>query len=105
MKEIATWGERSKFNYSGSVSEGTKIVFKSGVVLKFSKEEYGKLLSYFGGKFVNIGTSRTNPPEGSLGRWIELNMNKMGTTSFIGSILLNEGYAIKTKNKAEIKFL
>jgi hypothetical protein len=29
----------------------------------------------------------------------------MGTTSFIGAILLEEGYAIKTKNRAEIKFI
>ena len=33
--------------YDGSVSEGTKIVFKSGVILKFSKEEYEKILSFF----------------------------------------------------------
>jgi len=105
MKEIPTWGERSKFNYSGSVTEGTKIVFKNGVVLEFSKEKYEKLLSFFSGKNVNIGTSRTDPPEGSLGKWIELNMRKMGTTSFIGAIMLSEGYAIKTKNRAEIKFI
>jgi hypothetical protein len=104
MKEISTWGEKSKFSYSGSVKEGTKIVFRSGVVLKFSIEEYRKILNFFSGKIVNIGTSRTNPPNGSLGRWIELNLGKMGTTSFIGAILLNEGYAIKTKNRAEIKF-
>ena len=105
MKEISTWGGKSKFTYDGSVSEGTKIVFKSGVVLKFSKEEYEKILNFFIGKAVNIGTSRTNPPEGSLGRWIEINLSKTGTTSFIGAILLEEGYAIKTKNRAEIKFL
>ncbi len=28
----------------------------------------------------------------------------MGTTYFIGAILLEEGYAVKTKNIAEIKF-
>jgi hypothetical protein len=105
LKEIPTWGEKSKFAYSGSINGGTKIVFKSGVVLKFSKEEYKKLLGYFSGKTVNIGTSRTSPSQGSLGKWIEENMGKTGTTSFIGAILLKEKYAVKTKKRAEIKFL
>ena len=105
MKEIKTWGERSKFNYSGSVKAGTKIVFKSGVYINFSSEEYERLLNYFSDKTVNIGTSRTEPPDGSLGHWIDQNFNKKGTTSFIGAILVNEGYAKKTINRAEIKFI
>jgi len=104
MKELETWGGRSKFKYSGSVEKGTNIVFKSGTFLYFSSNEYKGLLNYFSGKTVNIGTSRTEPPSGSLGYWIEINFNKMGSTSFISSILINEGYAERTKNKTEIKF-
>lgn len=104
MKKLETWGGRSSFTYEGSVKDGTKIVFKSGVVLKISTEEYKKILNYFKGKTVNIGTSRTVPPEGSLGKWIELNLSKTGTTSYIGSILINEGYASRVLDKVKIRF-
>jgi hypothetical protein len=38
-------------------------------------------------------------------QWIDKNFNKKGTTSYIGAVLLEEGFAERINNKAEIKFI
>jgi hypothetical protein len=41
------------------------------------------------------GTSRDKPPDGSLGLWLQTHVTKVATASYIGAILINEGYAVK----------
>lgn len=51
------------------------------------------LLNHFRGRRVKIGTSRNNRPAVSIGSWLHLNGIKTAIASYIGPILLHEGYA------------
>lgn len=68
-KKLLTWAGRSKFEYSGSVKSGTDIYF--GKAFRYhefiSTKKYQMLLDFFIARTVSIGTSRTNPPNGSVG--------------------------------------
>jgi hypothetical protein len=51
------------------------------------------LLGHFGGCTVDIGTSRDNPTEGSVGEWLQTHVCKTAIASYVGAILVEEGYA------------
>jgi ribosomal protein S27AE len=95
--KLETWGGRSSFKYSGSVETGTEIIFGKGWKAKISAEEYIALRRHFMGRIVNIGTSRTEPPEGSLGKWLQANVKREAIACYIGPILIIEGYAKRIK--------
>ena len=97
-----TWAGRSKFSYSGSVKEGTEIIYGKGYAVKVSSEQYAKLLDFFAGNVVDIGTSRDNAPRGSLGAWLQANVTKTAIASYVGPILIHEGFGEKV-GKSEIK--
>ena len=105
MKELKTWAGRSSFKYDGSVAKGTNILYGSNFkfTTEISSDQYEKLFDNFRGKTVSIGTSRTSPPIGSLGEWLQQNVNRTALASYIGAILVSERYAIK--NGDEIKIL
>jgi hypothetical protein len=103
MVELLTWAGRSRFSYTGSVKTGIQIRFGQGYNVNISPEEFSKMLTHFEGLTVNIGTSRTDPPKGSLGEWFKLNTGKPAVTSYVGPILIREGYAEKV-GKVEIRF-
>jgi hypothetical protein len=94
-KQLQTWSGRKNFQYEGSVSTGTE--FFCGKDFRhrysFTADEYRRILDRFSGHAVCIGTSRTAPPNNSLGQWIKDNFSKTGVTSYIGPILIREGYA------------
>lgn len=92
---IPTWGRRSSFSYAGSVATGTRITFGRGFVINVTAAQYRRLLSHFNGRRVPCGTSRTEPPRGSLGRWLMENVTKTAIASYVGRILVHEGYARK----------
>ena len=104
MTHLHTWAKRSTFSYEGSVKTGTKITFGKGFSVKVNAEDYSSLLSHFRGQVVNIGTSRTTPPSGSVGEWFLCNVMKTNMASYIGPILINEGYAEKISGP-DIHFL
>ena len=95
MKKIETWGGRSNFSYLGSVTSGTRIVYGSGYYVDVSKQHYSALLKHFNGMRVPCGTSRTSPPVGSLGMWLQDHVTKTAIASYVGAILIEEGYAQK----------
>lgn len=95
MKKLKTWAGRSSFSYTESIKSGTKIYYGKNNQIRISARDYRKLLDYFEGKTVNIGTSRTNPPAGSIGGWLQENVTPVAIASYVGSILINEGYAEK----------
>jgi hypothetical protein len=103
LKKLATWGMKSNFYYEGSVKEGTNITFGQSNKIFISPQEYEELLSHFKGKEVNVGTSRTTPPEGSLGEWLQENVTKVALASYIGAILIHEGYGIKNNSRIMFK--
>ena len=104
MVKMETWAGRSEFEYSGSVEEGTKIIYGSGFSQWISANQYQKLLDNFRGKTVNIGTSRTDPPMDSVGEWLINNVTKTAMASYVGRILIGEGYAQKGTGRAMITF-
>jgi len=95
-KELKTWGGGSTFSYKGNVATGTEIAFgKTNAVVKITKEQFEQLLTAFRGKSVKAGTSRDMAPAGSLGHWLQQNISRSATASYVGAILVDEGYAQK----------
>ena len=94
-KEFSTWAERSTFSYDGSVEIGTRIYFGESGEVEISKQQYKSLLEEFTGMEVNIGTSRDKASEESLGYWLQHNVTPTAIASYVGRILIVEGYAEK----------
>jgi len=103
MPELLTWGGRSRFSYTGSVCDGTNITYGSGFTIFISADHYQRLLNHFKGRRVPCGTSRTNPPRGSLGEWLMTNITRTAIASYVGAILVHEGYATKVGSDIEFK--
>ena len=104
MLGLPTWAKKSRFQYTGTVQTGTTITYGKGFRVKISGSDYSRLISFFSGSTVEIGTSRTNPPNGSLGKWLQSNVTKTAIASYVGPILINEGYAEKVgESKIRIK--
>ena len=93
VKELVTWGGRSSFEYDGSVASGTRIHFGENGRQLVTGEQYIASLAHFRGCTVNIGTSRDNPPEDSIGAWLQEHVTKTAIASYVGAILVAEGYA------------
>ena len=103
MKSLKTWGGRNEFEYDGSIMEGTTIYYGSSFKIPISSEKYSQLLNHFRGKSVNIGTSRTDAPVGSVGEWLQDNITRTAIASYVGAILIHEGFAIKNGSTIEFK--
>ena len=88
-----TWGGRSSFEYSGSVETGTEIIFGQGWKARVSAQDYLALRHHFMGRIVPAGTSRTDPPPGSLGAWLQANVTRSAIAVYVAQILVQEGYA------------
>ena len=106
-KILRTWrqGEET-FSYESSVEEGTKIHYGEfyRYAANISKADYARLLSKFPAGEYAVGTSKDDPPAGSVGRWMKDNVTKTGLMSYVGAILLEECYTSKPK-AGRIKFL
>lgn len=105
-RTLPTWADRSKFTYSGSVAAGTEILYgKKRNRKMITAAQYHALLSHFRGATVGIGTSRTNPTPGSVGEWLQAHVTKTAVASYVGPILLEEGYAERVSGAtSEIRF-
>ena len=95
MQILKTWASRSEFKYTGSVKVGTEIFYGKGFKyrVKVTSDHYSVLIEQFSGNTVDIGTSRDNPPIGSLGVWLQNNITRTAIASYLGPILIREGYA------------
>ena len=103
MPKLLTWGGRSTFSYAGSVRVGTNITYGSGFTIFISSNDYQRLLDHFKGRRVPCGTSRTNPPRGSLGEWLMGNVTRTAIASYVGAILVHEDFANKVGSDIEFK--
>lgn len=93
-KILRTFGKGKRFTYTGCVAVGTTIRYgTSESEIRVSREDYAALLSHFGGSTVKLGTSRTRPPSGSVGAWLQENLSPTAIASYVGPILVAEGYA------------
>ena len=87
-----TWAGKTEFNYSGSVTEGTTIPLYGAQRVLISSSNYESLLEHFRGCTVDLGTS-FNPPGGSIGEWLRSNVTRTKIASYVGAILIAEGFA------------
>ncbi|MEJ2610605.1 MAG: hypothetical protein P8179_11080 [Candidatus Thiodiazotropha sp.] len=92
---IPTWGGNSTFDYNGCIITGTEIIFGNNNQHTITAEEWNMLRHQFIGRVVEIGTSRDNPPSGSMGEWFLQNIHKQALMSYVGVILIREYYAVK----------
>lgn len=102
MKTIKTWSNRNTyFEYEGSIETGTKIYYGANFAFKsiVSKEHYQVLINEFEGKTILMGANQAAPQSGSVGDWLRLNVRGPGIGSYVGAILVNEGYAKRNGSK------
>jgi hypothetical protein len=104
MQILRTWGRRSEFGYSGSVATGTEIHYGKDSHRLISRDQYAALLARFQGRKVDIGASRGHPPAGSLGAWLQQNVTRSAIATYVGPILLHEGYAERGVERSQIVF-
>jgi hypothetical protein len=105
LRRLNTWAGRSTFIYDGSVKVGTIIKYGQGYKYKINitETQYKALINHFKGQTVQAETSRTNPPRGSVGKWLQENVTKTAISSYVCPILIAEGYA-KRVSSTEIRF-
>jgi hypothetical protein len=104
IKTLNTWGGKSGFEYIGSVKDGTTIKYgaKYKYKINVTMEQYAALINHFIGQTVQAGTSRTDPPRGSVGDWLQEHVTPTAISSYVCAILIEEGYAERVGK--EIKF-
>ncbi len=101
FKTLSTWDCHSRFCYAGSVKEGTLILYGAGFSKEVSASVYRRMLAHFAGRTVCCETSRDVPQPNSLGMWLAENVSNATIASFVGAILVSEGYAKKRCNEIE----
>ena len=102
--EIPTWGGKASFKYNGSVAEGTEIRFGKSSKAKVSRAQYSRLMKEFKGKSINVASSfSSTPKEGTLEEWLKKNVTKVSISTYVASILKNEGYAVRN-SQGQIDF-
>ena len=93
MTELTTWEGRSKFSYEGSLTEGVTIYYGAGHKQRILAGQWANLLEAFSGQTVKVGTSRNQPPRGSLGEWLKSVVTKTAISSYVAPILVHQGVA------------
>ena len=101
---IDTWDGGSTFDYDGCVLIGTKIRYGDSRAIKVTAEQYLALRTAFLGQVLPVGTSRTNTPPVSLGKWLQDNVTKTAIASYVAPILIREGYAVR-ENDTSIRIV
>lgn len=91
----ATWGGRSSFNYTGSVTTGTDITYGNGRIARVTAKQYADLRKHFLNRSVPAGLSRTASPTNSLGAWLQANVTQTAIATYVARILELEGYAVR----------
>ncbi|MFC0476148.1 hypothetical protein ACFFHF_12985 [Robertmurraya beringensis] len=107
VNDVVTLQRMKRFKYKGSVDTGITLYFGHDFDREktIHKEHLDQLLKEFKGRKVLIGTSRTNPQDGSLGEWLRANVTRTALASYIAPILIKEGYAYQEdESKMEITF-
>ena len=94
MTILKTRARDAPFSYEKTADGDVHIEYGRGRKVPVSAQDFQRLIGHFRGKQVPLGTSRTNPPPGSIGEWLQENVTGTAIASYIGPILVHEGYAI-----------
>jgi hypothetical protein len=104
-KIMRTWAGAKEFKCLGSVRGGLQIHCGEGYSRSYAitAAELLQALTVFSGQEVKIGTHRTAPPDGSIGDWLRRKFRKGGIMSYLGPVLIEEGYAERGSEKDLIR--
>ena len=101
--ELKTKARKAKFFYEPTADGGFWIRYGRGHECIVSGPDARRLVHHFRGREVALGTSRDNPPPGSVGAWLQQEVTPVAIASYVGPILVREGYAEWVdKSKAEL---
>jgi hypothetical protein len=93
---MGTWGGNSTFQFRPDAAQGFYIRFGSTPqTVHVSRHVIEQIQRDFGGRLVPVGTSRTDPPGGSLGEWLQANLTRTATASYVGALLVHLNLAEK----------
>lgn len=102
--ELAAIGGEETFFYAGSVEIGTSILYGYKKEATIHKNKYEEMLGYFTGRIIKLGTGEGFcKDEDSLDGWLKRNFAKDDIAHYVGSILINEGYAILRDDSKEME--
>jgi len=106
QRRMPTWAGKSEFECDGAVGEDITFYYGKNFshTLKISACDVTKLLTAYAGMEASIGTSRTDPPAGSVGAWLKLNVIETAIASYLGPILIADGYATRGSGSDRIRF-
>jgi len=109
-KEVITLQTKAKgaqFSYERTPDGRIRLEYGKNNQSTIVAEDYERLIETFRGRTVPLGTSRDNPPPGSVGEWLQENVTKTAIASYIGPILVYEGHAVWVDNarRLTVRFL
>ncbi len=94
MKQLKTRTRGITFSYERTPDGPIQITFGRGNTVTITADDYLHLINHFRGQVVALGTSRDNPPHGSVGKWVQENVTRTAIASYLGPILVHEGHAV-----------
>ena len=96
-KVVRTFGGGADFRYRGTTDTGTVIRYsKDELELVLTQADYLRIWERFRGREVKVGTSQS-PPQDSLGAFLIREITHVGAASYVGRLLLEDGYAWKPR--------
>jgi hypothetical protein len=94
MVELRTRSKGITFGYETTADGSIHIEFGRGNRATLKATDYTRVIDHFQGQTVALGTSRDNPPPGSVGKWLQENVTRTAIASYLGPILVHEGQAV-----------
>jgi hypothetical protein len=104
MTVLRTKARGVQFSYEKAADGDVRIEYGDDGKATVSAVDWRRLILHFRGHSVPLGTSRTNPPPGSVGEWLQRNVTRTAIASYIGPILVHEGHA-KWVDNSTLEFL
>ena len=96
-KVVRTFGGGAEFRCRGTTDTGTVIRYgKDELELVVTQADYSKIWERFRGRDVKVGTSQS-PPQDSLGAFLISEITHVGAASYVGQLLVEDGYAWKPR--------
>jgi len=104
---LQTKAKGAQFSYERTPDGRIRLEYGKNNQSTIVAEDYERLIETFRGRTVPLGTSRDNPPPGSVGEWLQENVTKTAIASYIGPILVYEGHAVWVDNarRLTVRFL
>jgi len=94
MNTLKTKAKGVQFSYDKGPDGSIRVRFGRNQQVAVAAADLRCLAQEFRGRTVALGTSRDNPPPGSVVDWLQQNVTKVAIASYIGPILVHEGYAV-----------